>query len=163
MTARRAGAVGTGGGNGNMSALGAVEVDAAAGGALFRPLSAEDGEQRPAEIESLCMNCFRNVRDGGEAGRPRPGPAPGPAGRVRGRSGRGAMAGVVVAAGGQEGVGRACWQVRGGWVFWGGAGGRAGLRDGDTAGRVLGRNTGPAGKRRPEDSGSHEAPRCCRG
>ncbi|KAM9258012.1 LOW QUALITY PROTEIN: zinc finger protein ZPR1-like [Cariama cristata] len=40
-----------------MSALGAVE---AAGGDLFRPLSAEDGEQRPAEIESLCMNCFRN-------------------------------------------------------------------------------------------------------
>ncbi|KAM9250303.1 LOW QUALITY PROTEIN: zinc finger protein ZPR1-like [Cariama cristata] len=40
-----------------MSALGAVE---AAGGTLFRPLSAEDGEQRPAEIESLCMNCFRN-------------------------------------------------------------------------------------------------------
>ncbi|KAK4809550.1 hypothetical protein QYF61_016982 [Mycteria americana] len=40
-----------------MSALGAV---AAAEGALFRPLSAEDGEQQPAEIESLCMNCFRN-------------------------------------------------------------------------------------------------------
>uniref|UniRef100_A0A8C4U5T6 Zinc finger protein ZPR1 n=1 Tax=Falco tinnunculus TaxID=100819 RepID=A0A8C4U5T6_FALTI len=33
---------------------------AAAAGSLFRPLSAEDGEQRPAEIESLCMNCFRN-------------------------------------------------------------------------------------------------------
>ncbi|KAM6370640.1 zinc finger protein ZPR1 isoform 2-T2 [Pluvialis apricaria] len=42
-----------------MSALGAMEA-AAAGGPLFRPLSAEDGEQRPAEIESLCMNCFRN-------------------------------------------------------------------------------------------------------
>ncbi|XP_065508099.1 zinc finger protein ZPR1 [Caloenas nicobarica] len=49
-----------------MSALGAVEPAEAAGGArgaresLFRPLSAEDGEQRPAEIESLCMNCFQN-------------------------------------------------------------------------------------------------------
>ncbi|XP_050766775.1 zinc finger protein ZPR1 [Gymnogyps californianus] len=46
-----------------MSALGAAEAAAAAaggGGPLFRPLSAEDGEQRPAEIESLCMNCFRN-------------------------------------------------------------------------------------------------------
>ncbi|XP_053852800.1 zinc finger protein ZPR1 isoform X1 [Vidua macroura] len=42
-----------------MSALGAVEA-AGPGGALFRPLSAEDGEQQPAEIESLCMNCFRN-------------------------------------------------------------------------------------------------------
>ncbi|XP_074018450.1 zinc finger protein ZPR1 [Numenius arquata] len=43
-----------------MSALGTVEAAAAPGGPLFRPLSAEDGEQRPAEIESLCMNCFRN-------------------------------------------------------------------------------------------------------
>ncbi|KAM9370098.1 zinc finger protein ZPR1 [Phaethornis superciliosus] len=42
-----------------MSALGAVEA-AGGGAALFRPLSAEDGEQRPAEIESLCMNCYRN-------------------------------------------------------------------------------------------------------
>uniref|UniRef100_A0A672V3J7 Zinc finger protein 259 n=1 Tax=Strigops habroptila TaxID=2489341 RepID=A0A672V3J7_STRHB len=43
-----------------MSALGAVEAAGAAGGSLFRPLGAEDGEQRPAEIESLCMNCFRD-------------------------------------------------------------------------------------------------------
>uniref|UniRef100_A0A8C9EHE5 Zinc finger protein 259 n=1 Tax=Pavo cristatus TaxID=9049 RepID=A0A8C9EHE5_PAVCR len=43
-----------------MSALGAVEAAGAGGAALFRPLSAEDGEQQPAEIESLCMNCFRN-------------------------------------------------------------------------------------------------------
>ncbi|XP_071625192.1 zinc finger protein ZPR1 isoform X3 [Heliangelus exortis] len=44
-----------------MSALGALEAAGGAGGAaLFRPLSAEDGEQRPAEIESLCMNCYRN-------------------------------------------------------------------------------------------------------
>ncbi|KAM7030419.1 zinc finger protein ZPR1 [Acridotheres tristis] len=44
-----------------MSALGAMEAAAAGPGeSLFRPLSAEDGEQQPAEIESLCMNCFRN-------------------------------------------------------------------------------------------------------
>ncbi|XP_048824528.1 zinc finger protein ZPR1 [Lagopus muta] len=43
-----------------MSALGAVEAAGAGGAALFRPLSAEDGEQQPAEIESLCMNCYRN-------------------------------------------------------------------------------------------------------
>ncbi|RMB91941.1 hypothetical protein DUI87_31469 [Hirundo rustica rustica] len=42
-----------------MSALGAMEA-AGRGESLFRPLSAEDGEQQPAEIESLCMNCFRN-------------------------------------------------------------------------------------------------------
>ncbi|XP_042538835.1 zinc finger protein ZPR1 isoform X3 [Dipodomys spectabilis] len=29
-------------------------------GHLFRPLSAEDEEQQPTEIESLCMNCYRN-------------------------------------------------------------------------------------------------------
>ncbi|XP_012865281.1 PREDICTED: zinc finger protein ZPR1 isoform X2 [Dipodomys ordii] len=29
-------------------------------GPLFRPLSAEDEEQQPTEIESLCMNCYRN-------------------------------------------------------------------------------------------------------
>ncbi|XP_064029243.1 zinc finger protein ZPR1 [Pogoniulus pusillus] len=40
-----------------MASLGAVEARA---GSLFQPLSAEDGEQRPAEIESLCMNCFRS-------------------------------------------------------------------------------------------------------
>ncbi|XP_042656348.1 zinc finger protein ZPR1 isoform X1 [Tyto alba] len=40
-----------------MSALGAAE---AGGGSLFRPLGGEEGEQRPAEIESLCMNCFRS-------------------------------------------------------------------------------------------------------
>ncbi|XP_056365487.1 zinc finger protein ZPR1 [Oenanthe melanoleuca] len=43
-----------------MSALGAMEAAAGPAEALFRPLSAEDGEQQPAEIESLCMNCFRN-------------------------------------------------------------------------------------------------------
>uniref|UniRef100_A0A8V5H8E2 Zinc finger protein ZPR1 n=1 Tax=Melopsittacus undulatus TaxID=13146 RepID=A0A8V5H8E2_MELUD len=36
-----------------------VHPGAAAGtGSVFRALSAEDGEQRPAEIESLCMKCF---------------------------------------------------------------------------------------------------------
>ncbi|XP_004466045.1 zinc finger protein ZPR1 isoform X1 [Dasypus novemcinctus] len=29
-------------------------------GDLFRPISAEDEEQQPTEIESLCMNCYRN-------------------------------------------------------------------------------------------------------
>ncbi|XP_032328567.1 zinc finger protein ZPR1 isoform X2 [Camelus ferus] len=29
-------------------------------GHLFRPFSAEDEEQQPTEIESLCMNCYRN-------------------------------------------------------------------------------------------------------
>ncbi|XP_012513800.1 PREDICTED: zinc finger protein ZPR1 [Propithecus coquereli] len=29
-------------------------------GHLFRPLSAEDEEQQPTEIESLCMNCYNN-------------------------------------------------------------------------------------------------------
>ncbi|XP_057606487.1 zinc finger protein ZPR1 isoform X2 [Hippopotamus amphibius kiboko] len=29
-------------------------------GRLFRPISAEDEEQQPTEIESLCMNCYRN-------------------------------------------------------------------------------------------------------
>ncbi|KAM9217155.1 zinc finger protein ZPR1 [Leptosomus discolor] len=44
-----------------MSALEAAAAGGEAAAALlFRPLSAEDGEQRPAEIESLCMNCFRN-------------------------------------------------------------------------------------------------------
>ena len=31
-------------------------------GHLFRPISAEDEDQQPTEIESLCMNCYRNVR-----------------------------------------------------------------------------------------------------
>ncbi|KAG8522192.1 Zinc finger protein ZPR1 [Galemys pyrenaicus] len=57
-----------------MSAGGAVEPApqgaAAAGspaparapapGQLFRPINAEDEEQQPTEIESLCMNCYRN-------------------------------------------------------------------------------------------------------
>ncbi|XP_040832925.1 zinc finger protein ZPR1 isoform X2 [Ochotona curzoniae] len=47
-----------------MSAGGAVEPGppgvAAASGQLFRPISAEDEEQQPTEIESLCMNCYRN-------------------------------------------------------------------------------------------------------
>jgi hypothetical protein len=60
---------------GEMSASGAVQPGhpgAAVGpspaaaaspatGPLFRPLSAEDEEQQPTEIESLCMNCYRNV------------------------------------------------------------------------------------------------------
>ncbi|XP_006833912.1 PREDICTED: zinc finger protein ZPR1 [Chrysochloris asiatica] len=29
-------------------------------GSLFRPISAEDEEQQPTEIDSLCMNCYRN-------------------------------------------------------------------------------------------------------
>lgn len=61
-----------------MSASGAVEpgpsgvaaapssasARAPAPGRLFRPISAEDEEQQPTEIESLCMNCYRNVRRG---------------------------------------------------------------------------------------------------
>ncbi|XP_006890869.1 PREDICTED: zinc finger protein ZPR1 [Elephantulus edwardii] len=57
-----------------MSATGAVEAgllgpamapspapaQTAAPGSLFRPISAEDEEQQPTEIESLCMNCYRN-------------------------------------------------------------------------------------------------------
>uniref|UniRef100_A0A8C8ZLV0 Zinc finger protein ZPR1 n=1 Tax=Prolemur simus TaxID=1328070 RepID=A0A8C8ZLV0_PROSS len=31
-----------------------------AAGHLFRPISAEDEEQQPTEIESLCMNCYNN-------------------------------------------------------------------------------------------------------
>lgn len=59
-----------------MSASGAVEPGppgvaaapspapalAPAPGRLFRPISAEDEEQQPTEIESLCMHCYRNVR-----------------------------------------------------------------------------------------------------
>ncbi|TFK01987.1 obscurin [Platysternon megacephalum] len=41
-----------------MSAIG--ELEPVRGGPLFRPLSAEDEEQQPDEIESLCMNCYRN-------------------------------------------------------------------------------------------------------
>ncbi|XP_060460794.1 zinc finger protein ZPR1 [Panthera onca] len=57
-----------------MAASRAVELGAAAATAapspapaqapapehLFRPISAEDEEQQPTEIESLCMNCYRN-------------------------------------------------------------------------------------------------------
>ncbi|GAB1294164.1 Zinc finger protein ZPR1 [Apodemus speciosus] len=35
-------------------------VGSPATGPLFRPLSAEDEEQQPTKIESLCMNCYRN-------------------------------------------------------------------------------------------------------
>ncbi|XP_045338849.1 zinc finger protein ZPR1 isoform X3 [Leopardus geoffroyi] len=66
-----------------MAASGAVEPGAAAATAapspapaqapapehLFRPISAEDEEQQPTEIESLCMNCYRNVRRGRGPGR----------------------------------------------------------------------------------------------
>ncbi|XP_067421995.1 zinc finger protein ZPR1 isoform X2 [Emydura macquarii macquarii] len=41
-----------------MSAIG--EQEPVRGGPVFRPLSAEDEEQQPAEIESLCMSCHRN-------------------------------------------------------------------------------------------------------
>ncbi|CAM4667495.1 unnamed protein product [Lepidochelys olivacea] len=41
-----------------MSAIG--ELEPVRGGPLFRPLSAEDEEQQPDEIESLCMSCYRN-------------------------------------------------------------------------------------------------------
>ncbi|XP_050778140.1 zinc finger protein ZPR1 isoform X3 [Gopherus flavomarginatus] len=41
-----------------MSAIGQLEP--VRGGPLFRPLSAEDEEQQPDEIESLCMSCYRN-------------------------------------------------------------------------------------------------------
>ncbi|KAM9660001.1 zinc finger protein ZPR1 isoform 1-T1 [Trichechus inunguis] len=37
-----------------------ARVRAPASGNLFRPISAEDEEQQPTEIESLCMNCYRN-------------------------------------------------------------------------------------------------------
>ncbi|XP_074832967.1 zinc finger protein ZPR1 isoform X1 [Carettochelys insculpta] len=41
-----------------MSAIG--ELEPVRGEPVFRPLSAEDEEQQPAEIESLCMNCYCN-------------------------------------------------------------------------------------------------------
>uniref|UniRef100_A0A8C4FH00 Zinc finger protein 259 n=1 Tax=Catagonus wagneri TaxID=51154 RepID=A0A8C4FH00_9CETA len=53
-----------------MAASGAVEAgppgaaaapsSASARELLFRPISAEDEEMQPTEIESLCMNCYRN-------------------------------------------------------------------------------------------------------
>lgn len=64
-----------------MAASGAVEAgppgaaaapsSAPARDHLFRPISAEDEELQPTEIESRCMNCYRNVRleDWAEAGR----------------------------------------------------------------------------------------------
>lgn len=58
-----------------------------AAGHLFRPINAEDEEQQPTEIESLCMNCYRNVRrglGGGRAGLERAG-----AGGVSRRAGSG--------------------------------------------------------------------------
>ncbi|KAM9114036.1 zinc finger protein ZPR1 isoform 2-T2 [Pangshura tecta] len=36
------------------------QMEPVRGGPLFRPLSAEDEEQQPDEIESLCMSCYRN-------------------------------------------------------------------------------------------------------
>ncbi|XP_075765901.1 zinc finger protein ZPR1 [Pelodiscus sinensis] len=41
-----------------MSAIGQLEP--VRGGPVFRPLSAEDEQQQPDEIESLCMSCYRN-------------------------------------------------------------------------------------------------------
>lgn len=78
-----------------MSALGATAAAAAPAGALFRPLSAEDGEQQPAEIESLCMNCFRNVR----------GPRGPGSGGLRGLGGTGACGGRGRAGQGRAGPG----------------------------------------------------------
>ncbi|KAK2099506.1 hypothetical protein P7K49_020854 [Saguinus oedipus] len=40
---------------------------------LFRPISAEDEEQQPTEIESLCMNCYRNPDGPGRGPRGAPG------------------------------------------------------------------------------------------
>uniref|UniRef100_A0A8C6RFP1 Zinc finger protein ZPR1 n=1 Tax=Nannospalax galili TaxID=1026970 RepID=A0A8C6RFP1_NANGA len=37
-----------------------AEAPPSTAGPLFRPISAEDEEQQPTEIESLCMNCYRN-------------------------------------------------------------------------------------------------------
>lgn len=48
-----------------MAAVGREPAGAAAG--FFRPLSADDEEQLPTELESLCMGCFRQVRAGGAA------------------------------------------------------------------------------------------------
>lgn len=50
-----------------MAAVGR-EPGVAAG--LFRPLSADDEEQLPTELESLCMACFRRVRARGFPGLP---------------------------------------------------------------------------------------------
>lgn len=102
-----------------MSALGAVPPAEAAGGPrgergarepLFRPLSAEDGEQLPAEIESLCMNCFQNVRGrrglrggGPGTGLDRTGPAGG-AGLVGVSGGRGPARGRRRSPGPEEPV-----------------------------------------------------------
>lgn len=73
-------------------------------GHLFRPISADDEEQQPTEIESLCMNCYRNVRRGrghgrlegwseeGRSGGRRPGQA-GPVGDPEARHARGSVDG----------------------------------------------------------------------
>lgn len=63
--------MGAGRKRGGMSAIGALEPVRGAGagaGGVFRPLSAEDEEQQPAEIESLCMNCYRHVSARGGEG-----------------------------------------------------------------------------------------------
>ncbi|XP_042330769.1 zinc finger protein ZPR1 [Sceloporus undulatus] len=44
---------------GGGSRAGAASSSSSAPGGLFRPLNAEDEEQQPTEIESLCMACFR--------------------------------------------------------------------------------------------------------
>ncbi|XP_047374013.1 zinc finger protein ZPR1 isoform X2 [Sciurus carolinensis] len=45
---------------GAAAALSPARARPPSAGHLFRPISAEDEEQQPTEIESLCMNCYRN-------------------------------------------------------------------------------------------------------
>lgn len=49
---------------GAAAALSSTPARPPTAGHLFRPISAEDEEQQPTEIESLCMNCYCNVRLG---------------------------------------------------------------------------------------------------
>ena len=41
-----------------MSVIGEENVR---GGAVFRDINADDEDSQPTEIESLCMNCYKNV------------------------------------------------------------------------------------------------------
>uniref|UniRef100_A0A8C9PUW4 Zinc finger protein ZPR1 n=1 Tax=Spermophilus dauricus TaxID=99837 RepID=A0A8C9PUW4_SPEDA len=45
---------------GAAAALSPAPTGPPSAGHLFRPISAEDEEQQPTEIESLCMNCYSN-------------------------------------------------------------------------------------------------------
>ncbi|XP_068936726.1 zinc finger protein ZPR1 isoform X1 [Petaurus breviceps papuanus] len=51
---------GVGPGSATASASGPPGGPSLASGNLFHPISAEDEEQQPTEIESLCMNCYGN-------------------------------------------------------------------------------------------------------